>query len=475
MITGSGRVENATTRRITRLRSIDRGLLVLVIFFVLFLPAVTTRVYGSDEIQYFSYLHSFWFDRDLDFTNEYTHFYDSNPQKYAAFKEDLIDKREETTGLPLNVAPIGSAVMWAPFFGIADGVVHVMRALGSSVKADGYSYPYIAAITYGSAIYGFLGLLLSYLLARSIFSRFASSLGTILVWLATPAFFYMYITPPMSHANSLFAVALFVYIWHRTRGDRRLWQWAALGASAALMILVREQDGLFLIIPALEWMLNAARSLRSRDFDRIRSLAGGALAFACTAFILFIPQLITYQVLTGHLGPSKHVAEKLLWNSPFFFSVLFSPEHGLFAWAPVLILAVIGLVALYRKDPELAVLVAIAFLAQVYIAGAFKTWSMAGAFGARRFVNCSIIFALGLAAIVDLFDRKVPRWALGSAGGVFVLWNFGLIMQFSTEMMARQALDLPKVIHNQFFEVPGKALSLLDRFLFNRSSFYKNG
>ncbi|MCL5256388.1 MAG: glycosyltransferase family 39 protein [Chloroflexi bacterium] len=474
MTTGSQQFKNTKASRISRIRSMDRGLLVLVVFFVLLLPAVTTRIYGADEIQYFSYLRSFWFDQNLDFTNEYMHFYESNPQKYAAFKQDLIDKREETTGLPLNVAPIGSAIMWAPFFAAGDLAVHVMRAFGSNVQADGYSAPYITAITYGSAIYGFLGLIFTYLLARSIFSRFASSLGTIVVWLATPAFFYMYITPPMSHANSLFAVALFIYIWYRTRGDRKLWQWAALGASAALMTLVREQDALFMIIPALEWLLNVVHSLRGRDFSRFRGLAGGALAFGATAFVLYIPQLITYRILTGHFGPSSHVTEKLLWNSPFSFDVLFSPEHGLFAWTPVAILAVIGLVALYRRDPQLAVLLAIAFLAQVYIAGAYKTWSMAGSFGARRFVNCSLIFGLGLAALVDLADRRVPRWALGTIGAVFVAWNFGLIMQFSTEMMARQALDLPKVIHNQFFEVPQRALSLVDRFLFNRSSFYKN-
>jgi hypothetical protein len=42
-----------------------RELLVLVAAFALSLPAVTPRIYASDEIQYFSYLRSLWFDRDV--------------------------------------------------------------------------------------------------------------------------------------------------------------------------------------------------------------------------------------------------------------------------------------------------------------------------------------------------------------------------------------------------------------------------
>jgi len=44
-----------------------RHWLLLVSLFVLSLPAVTPRIYSSDEIQYFAYLQSATFDRDLSF------------------------------------------------------------------------------------------------------------------------------------------------------------------------------------------------------------------------------------------------------------------------------------------------------------------------------------------------------------------------------------------------------------------------
>ena len=63
------------------LRKMDRGILALTIVFVLTLPLFTPRIYASDEIKYFSYLHSIFFDHDVDFTNEYSYFYNSDPVK----------------------------------------------------------------------------------------------------------------------------------------------------------------------------------------------------------------------------------------------------------------------------------------------------------------------------------------------------------------------------------------------------------
>lgn len=461
------------TSRASLLRRVDAGFLILAVVFVLSLPLVTTRIYGSDEIEYFSYLHSLWFDHDLNFLNEYQHFYDGNPTKYAQFKRDLIDKTEPATGLPLNVAPMGSGLMWAPFFAVADGVVHIARLTGSPVKADGYSAPYIWSITYASAIYGFLGLVLIYAVCRELFTRFASLLAVITVWLATPAFFYMYITPPMSHANSLFAVSLFVFIWYRTRKRRTLRGWLALGAAGGLMMLVREQDGLFAIIPAVESAWFYVDCLRNRDWAKARRLLVGNAVLLLTTVVVFSPQLLAYKVLNGHFGPSKTVSQKLLLDAPFALPVLFSPQHGLFVWSPILIFAVAGLFFLFRRDKMLAVCLLAAFLTQVYVAGSFKTWSMAGSFGARRFVNSTVIFIIGLAALLSVANKRVPRSALGGLAAVFIAWNLGLVVQFGVPLMDRQGLDLPKVTYNQFVVVPREIVSIAGRFLFHRSSFWK--
>src|SRR5215213_7795935 len=137
----------------------DRGWLLLLILFLLGLPLVTTRIYASDEIKCFAYLHSLSFDGDLDFTNDYQHWVTywerTDPEKAAQIATLL--KPNAATGLPINEAPIGTALYWAPAFGVAHVGVLAARALGARVATDGYSQPYISAVCYAAYLFGCAG------------------------------------------------------------------------------------------------------------------------------------------------------------------------------------------------------------------------------------------------------------------------------------------------------------------------------
>src|SRR5262249_20667719 len=92
-----------------------RATIVLLALFALSLPAVTTRLYASDEIEYYSWLRSFVFDHDVNFTNEYSYFYDTGATKNPDFHRTFLELKNEK-GLATNFAPVGTAVLWAPFF-----------------------------------------------------------------------------------------------------------------------------------------------------------------------------------------------------------------------------------------------------------------------------------------------------------------------------------------------------------------------
>ncbi|MGI8586411.1 MAG: glycosyltransferase family 39 protein [Chloroflexia bacterium] len=468
----------------------DRGLLVLLALMLLGLPLITTRIYASDEIKYFAYLHSLSFDRDLDFTNDYQHWVDQALQgkkpdiQRAALLKTLL-KPNPATGLPINEAPIGTAILWAPAFALAHLGVLAARALGAKVAADGYSQPYIAAVCYASYLYGWAGLLLIYGLLRRFWDQFAAALATLTVWLGTSAFFYMVIAPPWSHSASLFTVSLFTTVWLRTRrpAGRSLREWALLGFCAGLMMLVREQDALFLALPAVESVLRllqgkggprAEPRLTEGKGSAVRWASGWALMLL-TAAITFIPQLVVYEVLGGRLGPSSTVGEKLNWLSPHALSVLLDPQYGLLPWAPVVLPALVGLGLLWRRDRGLATALLVAFIAQVWIAGAFSTWQGKSSFGQRRFVNCTVLFALGLGSVIGWArERGVSRALIALLGVLFVAWEGGLAVQYSAlwNSARRQAgLEWPGVIADQL-GLPGQLPGIVRRFLFDRKSFF---
>lgn len=430
-----------------------RGCGLLVALFVVTLPLVTPRIRASDEIEYFAYLPSLTFDHDLEFGNEYQYFYDRNPGGLALFKGTFLDKREPDTGRHINFGPVGSALLWSPFYLAAHAGVLALRAAGVRLDADGLSAPYVAAICYASAIYGFLGLLLIHDALRRFggFADEAAAWSVAALWLGTPVLYYMTLAPGFSHAPSLFAVSLLVWLWLRARaaGGGSLAQWIAMGAAGGLAGLIREQDALFLVVPAA-WAL--WEGLRRGKVAVAAQRLGG---LGVTAFLVFVPQLLVYEVLTGRFRPSRMVSGKVDTTSPHFLQVLFDPGHGLFIWAPLLLIAFVGLVhaILRRRDPA-AALLTLGFLLQVWINGSLYTWTQGGAFGSRRFISATAPLAWGLAWAASVLAQRLGRRAVAAALVLFVWWNVSLMVQFGLKLMDRQRLEWPRVAVNQFVEVP---------------------
>jgi hypothetical protein len=165
------------------------------------------------------------------------------------------------------------------------------------------------------------------------------------VWLGTPLLFYMYLAPGFSHACSAFAVAALVLVWLHVRRD---WSWTGvigLGATTAIVAMVREQDLFLAIGPALDFAVSAVRRVRERGWSPAGAF-GRALTGALTAAVCFVPQLLTYMALFGRPAPSPTIEQKMNWSSPHAWQVLASPENGLLFWTPLAIAALVGLVCL---------------------------------------------------------------------------------------------------------------------------------
>ncbi len=448
----------------------------LVVLFLLLLPLVGTRIRGADEIEYFSYLPSLLIDGDLECANQYEHFYALDPEGLRGFKQTFLERREPATGRAINFGPIGSALLWAPFYLLVHVGVLVARAFGASVAADGLSQPYIAAACYASALYGCLGLLLLHdLLARHArVGERAATWSVVAVTFGSPVLYYLTVAPAFSHASSLFAVSLLLWLWLR-RPDAGPGWWALVGAAGGLAALVREQDGLFLIAPGLALLWR----LVTHD-DRRATLTRG-LAMGATAALTFVPQLLAYHAINGRYGPSRLVQRKLSGSSPHFFEVLFDPAHGLYAWCPLLLLATLGLAWAFwraRDDARTApnttpralvtLALGVALLLQVWINGALESWTQAGAFGSRRFVSATPVFAWGLAAVLaGLLARR--RRALAVALVLAALWwNIALMMQFGLRLMDRQRLEWPRVAVQQVTVVPARLARTLWLYLADR-------
>jgi hypothetical protein len=212
----------------------------------------------------------------------------------------------------------------------------------------------------------------------------------------------------------------------------------------------------------------------------VAALAGG-LAFLAA----YTPQLLAYLAINGRMGPSTLVTRKMHWLSPHAAGVLGSPNHGLFAWTPLAILAVAGLTLLWLRpshaDPSRASQVSrvggcmlFMLAAQVYVSGSVDSWTVAGAFGQRRFVGATLLLVVGLGALRTAASGPAPRAVLVTLTVLAIWWNVGLMALFGANLMDRQRLTLARNAYDVFVTLPRIAPGLVHRYLFDRRSFYKN-
>ena len=456
-------------------------LLPLLLFFLFSLAFLNPWVHG-DGVGYYAYARALLVEHSLDFTRDYQHanssFRDARLDEYGQPRAMF---RTSTSHLE-NHFSVGPAILWSPFLLLAHAGVLLARAFGSSVPADGFSFPYILAMAFGTALYAFLGLLLSYSLSQKYVERRWAFLATAGIWAASSLPLYMYFNPSWSHAHSAFVVALFVWYWHETRTSRSLGQWLVLALIAGLMLNVYYANATVLIILAVEAVPQWLSSIRggrppSGGSPNLPRLVAFYLLFVCVLFLCLLPTFITRYVIYGNPFESGYVPLRdWLWSSPAFFSVLFSANHGLLLWTPILLFSILGLFLFCRHKPSVGVPLLSAFLTFYILIACYPDWAGISSYGNRFFVSLTSLFIFGLAVFLDRFAKlfRSDKRALAVSSAflaLFILWNVGLMFQWGAHLISpRGPVSFSEVARNQIFVVPRQLSANLENYLFRRKA-----
>ena len=375
-------------------------------------PRPDGSLLGSDGTYYYAYLPSVLLDGDLDFGNDFRVLMEGEPEKLAYSASHLTPE-----GLPANQWSVGPAILWTPFFLLAHLVALLLGLMGLSVDATGYGTLYQAFVLSGSILYGGAGLWFIYRgLAHVVEDPVVRAAGVLLAAAGGNAVYYMTVEPHMSHAPSLFATGLFVWIWLSGRGRETVWRAAALGGTAGLMALIRPQDGLFLVLPFIDrvFVLRDERSSGRWRASVGPLLRDVAVAITCS-LLVFAPQLVVWKLLWGSFARSSYSleGEGFHWARPRLLATLFSAHRGLFVWNPMLLGGLLGLWLLRRRDPHLLIVLLVGFTLQLYVVSSWWAWDQGKSFGGRMFIVCTPIFALGLALLIGrLRERRSLRAGL---------------------------------------------------------------
>lgn len=383
--------------------------------FVVLTPGVTR----PDGAAYVSWLPSVYFDGDLLLFDEW--------QELGMVRNGRIYFKEITPQDHLgNHWTTGPAIWWAPSFVAADVVRAAVPSL-HTFRRNGISLPYNVAVASASALAGLLALLISYVLALRFTSVPAAAVSALAVWFGSPLLFYSLKNSLMSHAVVAMATACVTLLALRLRDDRSIRAALLFGIATGFAFAVRPQNLPFVLLPLI---LIPLEDYRSRS--RAAAAAAGGFLIGC------LPQLVAshfvYGSAIGFLGVGGNDPGRpwRAFERVWFWEPILSWYHGLATWTPLLIIAMLGWFALYRRDRRLAVAAMTMFGAQWLINATMERsfWG-AFAFGQRRFDNCTVFFILGLAMLFDV--RRLRSLVAPLAFGA-VVWTLLLSVASSSRL-----------------------------------------
>jgi hypothetical protein len=445
-------------------------------------PLLLTAWVHGDGIGHFVFLHSAIIDGDLNLANEYDYVTEHITQDAAGLPASLLKYSSHTPGyhpgyqrprpdpvtgrIPSNWS-IGPALLWAPAYTLAHLISLAAHGAGLPVRTDGYGGLYYLAMALTTFGCGAAGLLFAYRIAARAVSERDAFWATLTIAAASPLLYYLYMAPSHSHGLTVLTGALFLNAWYRHRDGATSRTHLVWGLLAGLMFLVRWNDAL-LLVPVLvaesRRLLRApqAGAPRPRVIAWVRCMATVLAGFALVAW----PQFAVWQYLHGrpwvrHSVDTLQIAPAGLWGT------LFSWNHGLFTWTPVVFLAILGLLPLWRRDRELAAVALGIFAALIVSNCTVYDWWAGTAFGQRRMISATPVYILGMASFFawaqDTWKRRCgqlgrlarhARLLAPAVLAVFGIWNVLLLAQFSLGMIshtesvpfALMASNQPKVI-----------------------------
>jgi hypothetical protein len=444
----------------------------LVVLFLLSLPLCNPWVRG-DGVGYYAFARALLIEHSLDFTKDWQRANTSFRMGRLGADGRPLFTEYTVTGHLDNHFTVGPAILWSPFLIVAHAGVTLCDHLGGQIPADGFSKPYLVAMALGTAVYGFLALIISFVLARRYVGERWAFLATLGIWFASSLPVYMYFNPSWSHAHAAFVVALFLWYWNHTRHARTFAQWLALGAIGGLMLDVYYVNGILLLLPLMDSLLGYRAAFKSSREEHAGRFFLKNLVFAAALFAAFLPTLIAKQIIYG--SPFKSGYEHLWnWTSPALLKACFSSDHGLFSWTPILILAVGGIFLLARYDREMGVYLILIFAATLYVVGCYESWDGLSSFGNRYFIQLTPTFVLGLAALFDSLERawkaRGAEFVSVSATTILILWNLGLIFQWGMHLIPeRGPISWREAAYNQVGVVPAQATRAVRSYLTHRT------
>jgi len=343
----------------------------------------------ADARGYYAYLPAIFIHHDLN----YGFFEELDADRY--FNPNLhYDYRLTVYGKKVNKYFCGTAILQLPFFLLAHAYVTI-----SGGVADGYSPPYLYAITVAGIFYLLLGLwFFDRLLKQFEAGVFGRTVTLLAITFGTNLFYYAAVEPGMSHVYSFALVAAFLNTAKASMRSAEPKAMFFMALLLGLIGLVRPVN--VLIIGALPLVSNSwsafitwLRWLFSKPIQLIASI----LTFGAVVSV----QSVIYWISTGSGWIYTYAEEGFNFLEPHMIDMLISYKKGLFLYTPMFFLAVLSAIWVWKKSTFRLLSYVSFFVALTFVLSSWWNWWYGGSFSSRVFVEFIPVLFIPLAVLLN--------------------------------------------------------------------------
>jgi hypothetical protein len=376
--------------------------------------------FRSDGFSYYVYLPSALIYHDTTLEPLAKEWYGGPYPDYTGIK------RWPSTGRWLNLHPIGTAILMAPFVVAADRLT-----VWSNLPRDGFSSYYQHAAALAAIVYLLLGLAILRRLLLRHFSDGVVLATLICLTFGTNLFHYAVFDGTFSHAYAFFVICVWLSLVEQWWERPTIANSAGLGAVMALNVLVRHTNAIYVLLLPLygitRWE-DVAPRVRAL-LDRWRLLAVATVA----GLIVLAPQLALYKWATGSWIVNSYATLNMGFSlaSPHVLDTLFSTQKGLFFWSPILLLAVAGAFVATGWARAVVLPAAAIFVVQTALIATWSQWQFGASFGHRGYTDgFALVAPLIASAIASTAERRVARPLIAVAASAAVILSVAQMVQY---------------------------------------------
>ncbi|MFA6260785.1 MAG: hypothetical protein WC760_04915 [Bacteroidia bacterium] len=327
-------------------------------------------------------------------------------------------------GQPMYFFLMGMSLFYLPFFLLAR-----LYDLLFGLAADPYSWHDQVILSAGFILITLVGLIYLRKILLQFYSDRITAIVLLVMLFATNCIHHLTIKN-LETVNVLFTLGTLVMWntirWHQNRGSVYLY---GMALCMMLMLLVKPSEFTIVLIP-LFWNVTGFAALKIKLKGLISDRKTWAW-IAITAVILFFPQLYYWHRMTGKWIHDSYINPGigLDFLSPHIFNVLFSFRKGWLIYTPIMGIALLGFIPLYRQYRNLFWACLLYFLSSFYIIASWTEWWYGAAFSIRPLIVTYPVLALSMGAFLQWIGQQ-RRWLTYSTGLVMILFTSLNLFQY---------------------------------------------